>query len=195
MQTGPLPAARVLSLTLNKKANGAPVNTPSTPLTEAEFPEPIKPTQPAQSALISRSTGDQSPPSQLPKDNSGSASDTLAPPDSLNIAPSTSSEMVVDDVPSAVTTPSSHPCDSVIQVQSFPSLGVSSLVQTLPPVLLFADEDERPHWLLTSIKQHIQHTPYYLCFNRVVDLFLAQEARLGYPAKVSILTFPHFFTH
>jgi hypothetical protein len=76
-------------------------------------------------------------------------------------------------------------CDSVIPLRIIPSLGGSALVQTLPPTLLDADKDERPRWLLKSIREFLQHGPYYLCLDKVVDLFLAQEARLGYPAKVS----------
>ena len=77
------------------------------------------------------------------------------------------------------------PYDSVIQVNTFPALGTTALVETSQPALLFLDEDERPHWLLMSIKEFLRHVPYYMCLGRVVDLFLAQEARLGYPAKVS----------
>ena len=88
------------------------------------------------------------------------------------------------DEDSPVIALSSAPCDPKIQVDIVPALGTSVLVQVPLPSLLFADEDERPHWLLTSIKCHLQHSPYYLCLNEVVDLFLMQEARLGYPLKV-----------
>ena len=59
-----------------------------------------------------------------------------------------------------------------------------ALVESLPAALLFVDEDEHPDWLTRSIKEHLQYMPYYMCLGKVVDLFLTQEARLGYPAKV-----------
>jgi hypothetical protein len=54
---------------------------------------------------------------------------------------------------------------------------------TAGPALV--DKDERPDWLLISVREFLRHGPYYACLGKVVDLFLAQEARLGYPAKVS----------
>ena len=100
--------------------------------------------------------------------------------------------MLVDEdeevLPATTTTPHTL-CDSTIQVKSIPTLGVSALVQTSPPTLLFIDEDERPGWLLTAVREFFDNGPYYLCLNKVVDLFLNQEARLGYPAKVSNFQF------
>lgn len=78
-----------------------------------------------------------------------------------------------------------EPSDSTTQTAAA-NVGTSILVETSPPSLLFVDEDERPGWLLRSVKEHLQYTPCYLCLSEVIDLFLAQEARLGYPAKVCI---------
>lgn len=98
--------------------------------------------------------------------------------------PPATDEMIVDDEAPPATT-SNAPYDSVIEVQTFPALGTTGLVETSQPALLFVDEDERPHWLLTSINKFLRHVPYYMCLGEVVDLFLAQEERLGYPVKVS----------
>ena len=92
-------------------------------------------------------------------------------------------EIIVDEeVPSAI--PGASP-DSVIEVEAVPALGTYALVQTPLPKLLFADQDERPDWLIRSTNKHLQYTPYYMCLSKVVDLFFAQEARLGYLVKVS----------
>jgi hypothetical protein len=94
-------------------------------------------------------------------------------------------EIVVDN--EVAPTASNPPFDSSIQVEVIPALGINVLIQTKPPTLLFEDQDERPNWLIRSTNEFIQHTPYYMCLNKVVDLFFAQEARLGYPSKVSHL--------
>jgi hypothetical protein len=99
-------------------------------------------------------------------------------------------EMVIDEeevppVPPAALAVPAAPFDFTIQVQINPILGVLSLVPTPPPTLLFEDNDERPEWLIRSTNGFLQYTPYYMCLNKVVDLFFAQEARLGYPDKAS----------
>jgi hypothetical protein len=92
-------------------------------------------------------------------------------------------EVIVDeDFPPA--TPGA-PFESEIQVEVIPALGTSILIQTTPPALLFEDQDERPNWLIRSTNEFLQHAPYYMCLNKVIDLFFAQEADLGYPDKVS----------
>ena len=118
------------------------------------------------------------------RDISDDSSDTPVLPELLGSAPSAPSDMSVDEVSPAVTTVSSTLCDSMIQVRSNPAPALPSLIQTAPPNLLYADQDERPSWLLTSVQDFLQYGPYYSCLSKVVDLFLAQEARLGYPAKV-----------
>jgi hypothetical protein len=179
MRTGPLPAAlkaRVLMNTSSKsKANKTPAGV----------------TQPSQSALIndppnSEPSNSEPPTPQSREHLSDSGSDTLAPSNPDSAPPSTDDMSVDEQILPAVTTVPSAPCDSEIQVRINSTLGVSGLVETSPPALLFVDNDERPDWLLVSIRQFLQHGPYYLCLGKVVDLFLAQEARLGYPAKVNL---------
>lgn len=105
-----------------------------------------------------------------------------------DLVPSSTDESTPgEDVPPATTTIASSCalCDSAIEVRIVPTPGTSMLVETSEPALLSVDEDERPHWLLRSINKFLRYGPYYMCLGRVVDLFLTQEARLGYLAKVS----------
>ena len=103
-------------------------------------------------------------------------------------------EMVIDkESPSATPFVAGAPFDTAIQVRTI--LGVPTLVQTRPPALLFEDRDERPDWLIWSTNEFLQHVPYYMCLDKVVDLFFAQEARLGYPEKVKIIVFFRVFIH
>ena len=195
MQTGPLPAAqksRVKASVSNKvsKASGVPAGVSLAPPTEPELPEP---TPPGFTAIAGRSSSNQP---LLPKDNLDVVSNTLVHPDSLNLAPPAIDDMSVDgEVLPATTSAPSVGCVSTIQVWTHPTLNVSTLVQTSPPALLFVDKDIRPSWLLTSIHHHLQHGPYYMCLNTVVDLFLTQESRLGYPAKVRKFPFLHSLPH
>jgi hypothetical protein len=177
---------------------------------EPEFVKPAEPAQPSRSTFIDDSSDDQQlPPSSQPPedDDSDSLSYTSTLPDVFNIGsddlapPATgpwtiidhfTGEMIVDEeeVPPVPLATPDAPFDSVIQVQFIPALGVTALVQTPLPTLLFEDTDERPDWLITSTNKFLQHASYYMCLNKVVDLFLTQEARLGYPNKVSELSFP-----
>lgn len=93
--------------------------------------------------------------------------------------------MIVEEEAPPTTTTSDPPYDSVIQVNVIPTLGIPVLVKTPPPTLLDVDMDERPDWLIISVKNFLKDVTYYMCLSEVVDLFLTQEARLGYPAKVS----------
>ena len=118
----------------------------------------------------------------------------------LDSAPSATDKMLVSEVlpttATTTTTTSSTPCGTVIQLEAVPTLGTGTiaLVQTSEPTLLSVDKDIRPRWLLKSIKDCLQYMPYYLCLNKAVDLFLAQEAWLSYPIKVSNFWYGHF-TH
>jgi hypothetical protein len=176
MRTGPLPAAlkaRVLALQSgSRKANGIPTNTS------------IGSPQSSESTLASPT--DNQPPHSPPAENviSDNMSDTSATPESHPTESETSNMSIDEEVPPVVTT-SNAVCDAVIQLTVNHSLGFSALVETPLPTLLSADQDERPRWLLTSIRNHLRYGPYYACLSKVVDLFLAQEARLGYPVKVS----------
>lgn len=120
--------------------------------------------------------------SRLPEDGAlenESCTSTLPNFGTDDSAPFTTAMIVNDDEVTAT------PSDCTIQVKINPTLGIPTLVETPPPALLFQDMDVRPNWLIRSINQCLQYAPYYMCLNKVVDLFLTQEARLGYPDKVS----------
>lgn len=169
MQTGPLPAKK------DRISRNAPAKTP----------------KPNKTLAIGHPPDNQTPTSRLPEDISDSVSHTLVSPNPDSVSPVTNDtsvdDMIVDEVgevlPTTTTTPSAL-CDSMIQIKFIPKLGISALTQTPPPALLFVDQDKRPDWLLIAVREFLQNGPYYLCLNKVVDLFLTQEARLGYPSKV-----------
>ena len=71
-----------------------------------------------------------------------------------------------------------------IEIGILPRLGVHTIIETEPPTLLFEDEEVRPVWLISAVKEFLRYTPYYGRLAKAVDLFLAQEARLGYPNLV-----------
>jgi hypothetical protein len=105
-------------------------------------------------------------------------------------------EVIVDNAQplpaaSAVpTTPSvtAHPSLAGVKVVATSCFGTPHLTQT-PPTLLSDDEDVRPQWLTTAVDDFLHFVPYIGSLGKVVDLFLTQEARLGYPALVSFFTF------
>ena len=83
--------------------------------------------------------------------------------------------------PNPATILINHPVGEVVEQPPPPDPAIV-LVDT-PPELLSADEDVRPQWLMTAVG----FLRCVLCFGnlgRVVDLWLAQEARLGYPRRV-----------
>ena len=182
-------------------ANATPV---TIPLIQTESVTSTKHVQPSESTPMEYPSGDQPPPSsQVPEDDvSDSLSYTSTLPDVFDVGmddsapPATgpwtiidhlTGEMIVDEeVPSAAPPVPDTPYDSIIQVVPVPWLGAgaTALAETSPPALLYVDKDERPDWLTRSIKERLQYTPYFMCLGKVVDLFLTQEARLGYPAKV-----------
>lgn len=99
-------------------------------------------------------------------------------------------EITVDDdqsppVPDAPTIPNTHsdPSPAVVKVAIAARSGVPYLVET-PPTLLDEDKDVRPQWLMTAIGTFFPFVPYVGGLGKVVDLYLAQEARLGYPQLV-----------
>lgn len=98
-------------------------------------------------------------------------------------------EVAVDDnrpsPPTNVPTTSSSPPSTRLQVATAPRSGVTYLVD-IPSTLLLKDEDVRPQWLTTAIKDFFAYVPCVGNLGRVVGLFLAQEARLGYPQSVGI---------
>jgi len=64
-----------------------------------------------------------------------------------------------------------------------PSDATTTLVDN-PPESLLADADVRPDWLMTAIKDFLRYVPYFGNLGKAADLWLAQEARLGYPQLV-----------
>ena len=110
--------------------------------------------------------------------------DDLAPPATglWVIMDHLTGEMIVDDNDPVVTAPTVP--QGKIEIGVLPCLGVCTLIQTEPPTLLFEDKEVRPRWLIVAAKEFLRYTPYYGCFGKVIDLFLAQEARLGYPELV-----------
>jgi len=204
MKTGPMtPAlkAHVLRGLANKTSEANETHATIPPV-EDESVEPTEPTEPSQSTLIGDPRDNQRPPSSRPPEDSvsDSISYTSTLPDVFEVGmdnsapPATGPWMIIDhftgeviadeeeDPPATPAAPGT-PFDSVIQVEV--TLGVPTLIQTPPPTLLFVDKDERPDWLIRSTTQFLQHAPYYMCLSKVVDLFFAQEASLGYPNKVS----------
>ena len=97
-------------------------------------------------------------------------------------------EMIVDDDDPVATIPTAPPqCE--IEIGVLPRLGTRILIETEQPTLLFEDEEVRPRWLIIAVKDFLKFAPYYGRLNKVVDLFLGQEARLGYPELVMHLVF------
>jgi hypothetical protein len=199
--------ARILGNITAAEANKAQF---TAPLIEHEPTKPLEPTQhPSQSILTNDLSDNQQPPpsSPVPEDDfSDGLSYTSTISNFFNIGDNDlgplatgpwtiidhlTGEIIVDEeVPPAPPATSAAAFDSVIEVQISPILGVYILIPTPPPTLLFEDKDERPNWLIWSTTEFLQRIPYYMCLNKVVDLFFAQEARLGYLDKVSKLHFP-----
>jgi len=117
--------------------------------------------------------------------------DDSAPPATClqTIVDHTVGETIVDG--DQTTAPTSAPAASssrsftAIQVATTPHPTPTSLAE-IPPTLLSEDEDVRPQWLVIAIRDFLQYVPYLGNLGKVVDLFLAQEARLGYPQLVGI---------
>lgn len=65
------------------------------------------------------------------------------------------------------------------------------LIKEPRPTLGLADKDAHSDWLLRCTGEFLLDVRYYLGLGKVVDLFYAQEARLGYPEKVGKLFFRH----
>ena len=103
-------------------------------------------------------------------------------------------EIICDDdqsIPptSAVPTTPATPAPPVlpgVEIAITPGLGTTYLVET-PPVLLSEDEDVRPQWLTTAVNSFLHFVPCVGSLGKVIDLYLAQEARLGYPELVRTL--------
>jgi hypothetical protein len=199
------PALKARILGNMSKANVTRANATqvAVPPIEAESVASSEPTQPGQSISINDPSGDEQFPlsSEFSEGNVSDGlsytstlpdvfdfdMDGLAPPATgpWTIIDHRTGEMIVDEeeVPPASLAVPGALSDPAIQVEVV--LGVAALVQTPPPALLLADRDERPDWLIRSTNEFLKHAPYYMCLNEIVDLFFTQEAKLGYPDKVS----------
>ena len=93
-----------------------------------------------------------------------------------------------DDPTTPIPTPQTG-----METRIVPRLGIRAIAETEPPTLLFEDEDVRPEWLTLAVKEFLRYTPYYGQLGKVIDLFLAQEARLGYPNSVGHLCSPSLY--
>ena len=90
------------------------------------------------------------------------------------------------DVPVTPTVPIGH--SAGVEVAITPHLGTPYLVET-PSTLLSEDEDVRPLWLMTAVSSFLRWVPCVGSLGKVIDLYLAQEARLGYPELVCTFLF------
>jgi len=133
--------------------------------------------------------------------NSGSYTSTL--PDVFDVGmddsapPATGPWMIIDHLTGEVIVDenqSTHPAPDVptgpsstgVEVRTTPHSGAAYLVET-PPILLSQDEDVRPQWLITAVNTFLRFVPCVGSLGKVIDLYLAQEARLGYPELVCTL--------
>ncbi|KAF9780596.1 hypothetical protein BJ322DRAFT_1112584 [Thelephora terrestris] len=96
----------------------------------------------------------------------------------LTAADHFSGEIVVEDNLS-LTGPFIH--QTGVEIGMLPRLGVCALIEGEPPSRLLEDEDVHPEWLSSAVNHFLKYIPNYGCIGKVVDLFLDQEARLGYP--------------
>ena len=91
----------------------------------------------------------------------------------------------IDPVPTTQATPAAPATPALPGVETAiaPRLGTTYLVET-SPTLLSEDEDVRPQWLMTAVNSFFRFVPCIGSLGKVIDLYLAQEARLGYPELV-----------
>jgi len=105
-------------------------------------------------------------------------------------------EIIVDKdqptapTPDVSTIPTIPACRSLagVEVAITPHLGTAYLAET-PPALLSEDEDVRPQWLTTAVNSFLRFVPCIGSLGKVIDLYLTQEARLGYPELVRTVVF------
>jgi hypothetical protein len=188
------------------QANTLPSNTPQADATPTEPGTPIIATSLPDATPI--------PAPETPDDgasNNGSYTSTL--PDVFDVEmddsapPATGPWMVIDhftgkvidddnqtappqpvlNIPTTLTIPTG-PSLAGVEVAVTPHLGTAYLVET-PPSLLSEDEDVRPQWLITAVNRFLRFVPYVGSLGKVVDLYLAQEAKLGYPNLVCMHAF------
>ena len=88
----------------------------------------------------------------------------------------------VSTIQATLATPAT-PALPGVEIAIVPRLGTAYLVET-PPTLLSEDEEVRPQWLMTAVNSFLRFVPCVGSLGKVIDLYLAQEARLGYPELV-----------
>lgn len=179
----PLPGATPAAATLQHSVVSTPIEDDATP-TERD-------------PLVIVTTRSELPPQPATKESNGSASDVNDVEMALDdhVARAESEPMVTDPADTTVsnknqTAPTralpSIPSSTGVQVATNAQLGLKYLVEA-PPKLLSKDEDVRPEWLMKTIKIFFHRfVPYFGSLGKVVDLFLTQEARLGYPPLACI---------
>ena len=196
LATSPLPLRRkgqVLAKTTDADPQTTPGNAPINPSSEctdqavtANVTTSLDATNPNPEASGDESylpdiSGDESRPSDAPDDKLQLSSvPDIGMDDSKRVI------TINDGDALAVTAP---PTQSGVKIKFLPLLGVHALVESESPTLLSVNKDVRPDWLLTVVREHLPNVPYLGCLGKVVDLFLAQEARLGYPNVVSVFVF------
>ena len=110
-------------------------------------------------------------------------------------------ETICDDnqsihpAPTISTTPVTPAAPALpgVEIVIAPRLGTAYLVE-MAPTLLSEDEDVRPQWLMTAVNSFLRFVPYVGSLGKVIDLYLAQEARLGYPGLVRTSALSFFNT-
>jgi len=168
-------------VTVSRAASATPTE-PNTPFTTT-IAEPnvlaVATTPPESDALVP--PGETPPQAVEPGDDaSDNMSYTSTIPDD-NPAPSS------PNVPTTLTTPT----PARIETATASRLGVPYIIEK-PPTLLSEDMDVRPQWLTTAVKNFLKFVPYVGGLGTVVDLYLAQEARLGYPESVCSHALPFY---
>ena len=160
------------TISINQTSGGVPQV--HTPLTNT----PQDNTHP--SVLIVRPDVVPSPTIEATEDGMLSDTSTLPEPEIFDLGmddstpPATDPRMIVDNSTGEITVDSNE--------RPPPSDAATILVDN-PPELLLADEDVRPQWLMTATS-FLRYVLYFGNLGRAVDLWFAQEARLGYPQLV-----------
>ena len=95
---------------------------------------------------------------------------------------------IISDDDFAIPVPANY--QTGMEIGILPRLGIHTLTETEPPALLTVDQDVRPDWLTGAVKIFLWYMPYYGGLGKVIDQFLAQEARLRHPAVVFCSCFP-----
>ena len=184
----------------------APVATPA----PAECNVPVVVPTPGPNTPIAATTPDGIPAAEVPNDDaSDSMSYTSTLPDIFDVGsddsapPATGPWIAIDHLTGEMIVDEDQPTSPAPAVPAMPALtngpplvrvevaiarppGGAYLVET-PAALLSEDEDVRPEWLMTAVNTFLRFVPCVGGLGKVIDLFLKQEARFGYPRLVRTL--------